>query len=147
MVSKASEDFPDPETPVTTVMALCGISKSMFLRLWTRAPRTTILSLEASDIRIQEAAIQTQLRMGVSEESERPAESFYYKAGKVARYPLGIRAAHTRPESVLEKSRRRTAAAIRRRRRSGLAERSSDDSIGFRSRERLRCRCFSKPHP
>src|SRR3979409_1800145 len=40
MGSKASEDFPEPLTPVTTVMALCGISTLMFLRLWTRAPRT-----------------------------------------------------------------------------------------------------------
>src|SRR5712691_11905374 len=40
MVSKASEDLPEPLTPVTTVMALCGISTLMFLRLWTRAPRT-----------------------------------------------------------------------------------------------------------
>jgi len=64
----------------------------MFLRLWTRAPRTTILSLEASDIRIQEAAIQTQLRMGVSEESERPAESFYYKSGEL---PVRCGTSHT----------------------------------------------------
>src|ERR1017187_6026318 len=27
-------------------MALCGISKSMFFRLWTRAPRTTMLSFD-----------------------------------------------------------------------------------------------------
>src|SRR5713226_2323052 len=40
MVSKAREDFPEPLTPVTTVMALCGISTLIFLRLWTRAPRT-----------------------------------------------------------------------------------------------------------
>src|SRR5438067_7822036 len=45
MVSKASDDLPEPETPVTTVSALCGISKSIFLRLWTRTPRTTMLSL------------------------------------------------------------------------------------------------------
>src|SRR5689334_10262122 len=46
MVSKASEDLPDPETPVTTVRVLCGISKSTFFRLWTRAPRTTMLSFD-----------------------------------------------------------------------------------------------------
>src|ERR1051325_10499524 len=46
MVSKASDDLPDPETPVTTVRVLCGISKSMFLRLWTRAPRTTMDSVD-----------------------------------------------------------------------------------------------------
>src|SRR5258708_105560 len=40
MGSNASEDFPDPLTPVTTVMALCGISTLIFFRLWTRAPRT-----------------------------------------------------------------------------------------------------------
>jgi hypothetical protein len=31
-------------------MALWGISKSMFLRLWTRAPRTTIFSLAETGI-------------------------------------------------------------------------------------------------
>src|SRR5260370_31072431 len=40
MVSKAGEDLPEPLTPVTTVMALCGISTLICLRLWTRAPRT-----------------------------------------------------------------------------------------------------------
>src|ERR1700674_5964343 len=40
MVSNAREDLPDPLTPVTTVMALWGISTLIFLRLWTRAPRT-----------------------------------------------------------------------------------------------------------
>src|SRR6476620_2356121 len=45
MVSKASEDLPEPLTPVTIVRALWGISKSMFLRLWTRTPRTTMLSV------------------------------------------------------------------------------------------------------
>ena len=42
MVSKARLDLPDPETPVTTVMALWGISKLMFLRLCTRAPETAM---------------------------------------------------------------------------------------------------------
>src|SRR5215472_12004719 len=44
MVSNASEDLPEPLTPVTTVMALCGISRVMFFRLWTRAPRTRKVS-------------------------------------------------------------------------------------------------------
>src|ERR1700722_7255328 len=42
MVSNARLDLPDPETPVTTVIAFCGISKLMFFRLWTRAPVTTM---------------------------------------------------------------------------------------------------------
>src|ERR1700733_6585748 len=42
MVSNASEDLPEPETPVMTVSLLCGIESVRFLRLWRRAPRTTI---------------------------------------------------------------------------------------------------------
>ena len=44
MVSKTSDDLPEPDTPVTTVSRLCGISSEMFLRLWTRAPRIRIES-------------------------------------------------------------------------------------------------------
>src|ERR1700677_4562268 len=43
--AKARVDLPEPETPLSTVMALCGMTKSMFLRLWTRAPRTRISSM------------------------------------------------------------------------------------------------------
>ncbi len=38
IVSKASEDFPDPETPVTTVTRSCGMATETFLRLFCRAP-------------------------------------------------------------------------------------------------------------
>src|SRR5580698_4104927 len=44
MVSKASEDLPEPETPLTTVSLPWGISQEMFFRLWVRAPRITIAS-------------------------------------------------------------------------------------------------------
>src|SRR5215204_2893112 len=44
MVSKASEDLPEPERPVMTTSLSRGMSTSMFLRLWTRAPRTAIQS-------------------------------------------------------------------------------------------------------
>jgi hypothetical protein len=43
-VSKASEDFPDPDTPVITVNWLWGIESETFLRLWTRAPRILMAS-------------------------------------------------------------------------------------------------------
>src|SRR4029077_7163755 len=43
MVSKAREDFPDPDSPVITVRVLRGISMLMFFRLCWRAPRTTSL--------------------------------------------------------------------------------------------------------
>ena len=37
-VSKASDDLPDPETPVMTVRLSWGISRDRFLRLFWRAP-------------------------------------------------------------------------------------------------------------
>src|SRR5271154_5953390 len=43
MVSKASDDLPEPERPVITVRVLRGISTLIFLRLCCRAPRTTSL--------------------------------------------------------------------------------------------------------
>src|SRR5438477_9233620 len=43
MVSKARLDFPEPESPVTTISLLRGISTDMFLRLCTRAPCTAIV--------------------------------------------------------------------------------------------------------
>src|ERR1700743_2419883 len=39
MVSKASEDLPEPDNPVSTVSVSRGISTSTFLRLCSRAPR------------------------------------------------------------------------------------------------------------
>src|SRR5439155_809642 len=43
MVSKARLDLPDPERPVTTTSLSRGISTDMFLRLCTRAPRTSMV--------------------------------------------------------------------------------------------------------
>ena len=42
-MSKASDDLPDPETPVITVSFSWGIESEMFFRLWTRAPRILIV--------------------------------------------------------------------------------------------------------
>src|SRR5215469_16097811 len=42
MVSKASEDLPEPERPVSTVSVSRGISTSTFFRLCSRAPRMTM---------------------------------------------------------------------------------------------------------
>src|SRR5690242_12679684 len=52
MVSKASVDFPEPDGPVTTVMARRGNSTSMCLRLWSRAPRTTMRSFTGRSGRV-----------------------------------------------------------------------------------------------
>ena len=43
IVSKASEDFPDPDSPVKTTIASRGMVRSTFLRLFSRAPCTRIL--------------------------------------------------------------------------------------------------------
>src|SRR5436190_12340277 len=45
MVSKASDDLPEPDNPVTTVKRLRGNSTLTSLRLCCRAPRTVILSI------------------------------------------------------------------------------------------------------
>src|SRR5258708_31338218 len=42
MVSKAREDFPEPDRPVNTTSLSRGISRSTFLRLCSRAPRIVI---------------------------------------------------------------------------------------------------------
>src|ERR1700730_1570395 len=43
MVSNASEDLPEPDTPVMTESELRGISRLIFFRLCWRAPRTVML--------------------------------------------------------------------------------------------------------
>src|SRR5687767_9198728 len=48
MVSNASDDLPEPDSPVSTTSLLRGISTSMFLRLCSRAPLTTILSMNSA---------------------------------------------------------------------------------------------------
>ena len=45
MVSKAREDLPEPDSPVNTMSAFLGSSMETFLRLCSRAPRTTSLSI------------------------------------------------------------------------------------------------------
>ena len=45
MVSKARDDFPLPDTPVITTNLFLGISISIFFKLFSLAPFTTILSI------------------------------------------------------------------------------------------------------
>src|SRR6202035_2490290 len=81
MVSKASEDLPDPETPVTTVRVLWGTSKSTSFRLWTRALRTTMLSV---DIGLSERGSRVA-RRGAPRGSPAAAANFFYYRGKLGR--------------------------------------------------------------
>src|SRR5574343_286367 len=45
MVSNASELLPEPDRPVITISLSRGRSRSMFLRLWVRAPRIRMKSI------------------------------------------------------------------------------------------------------
>src|SRR6516164_6708428 len=49
MVSKASEDLPEPARPVKTTSLSRGMATSMFLRLCSRAPRMVICRKSRSD--------------------------------------------------------------------------------------------------
>src|SRR5262245_25674555 len=54
-VSKASDDLPDPLTPVTTISLSRGISTSTFFRLFSRAPRISIVvRIRASSACVEE---------------------------------------------------------------------------------------------
>ena len=65
MVSKARLDLPDPETPETTVSFPWGIAQSMFFRLWVRAPRMIISSLNGPFQEGKEKVSQSDYRGGV----------------------------------------------------------------------------------
>src|SRR5437899_6067554 len=76
MVSKASGDFPEPDTPVITTSWSRGISRSMFLRLCSRAPRMTIRSLAMAIYRVSVARPRqhsTLARLRSLEGSPRPS--------------------------------------------------------------------------
>ena len=44
MVSNAIDDFPEPETPVKTVILRLGMRRETFFRLFSRAPRISMYS-------------------------------------------------------------------------------------------------------
>src|SRR5256885_14563798 len=50
MVSKASDDFPDPDNPVKTISLSRGNSSETFRWLCSRAPRITSLSLTSDTV-------------------------------------------------------------------------------------------------
>ncbi len=57
MVSKASDDFPEPESPVITVRVPRGISTSIFLRLCTLAPITLRVAPDSAGALIELSVI------------------------------------------------------------------------------------------
>src|SRR3954467_191691 len=61
MVSKASDDFPDPLTPVVMMRAPTGRDTSIFLRLCVRAPRMTISARSASTAGVTTAELVSDI--------------------------------------------------------------------------------------
>src|SRR5581483_11818520 len=55
MVSKASEDLPEPDRPVNTTRLSRGMATSMFLRLCSRAPRMVIWRASRADLLLRSA--------------------------------------------------------------------------------------------
>src|SRR5215472_8302225 len=55
MVSKASEDLPEPDSPVNTTNWSRGMATSTFLRLCSRAPRMVIWRASRMDLLVRSA--------------------------------------------------------------------------------------------
>jgi predicted transcriptional regulator len=88
-VSKASDDLPEPLTPVTTVIWLIGIEKETFLRLLTRAPLTCIDSCVMDKLRIiAENARDMKTSRFLLRGFRRPREIACFALGKLERQVL-----------------------------------------------------------
>src|SRR3989304_10052524 len=61
MVSKASDDLPEPESPVNTISRLRGSSSEMFFRLRARAPLMTMESVDMARPRRRAAIVPPAL--------------------------------------------------------------------------------------
>ena len=70
MVSNASEDLPEPLSPVMTTRRSRGISTEMFLRLCSRAPVTAIRSVGRGSPRLRRGGVRDG-RMGVRDHRSR----------------------------------------------------------------------------
>ena len=65
IVSKAREDFPEPESPVITTNASLGKSTSMFFKLLALAPRTRMRSIMLSSPLIPEFYLANTQRVQI----------------------------------------------------------------------------------
>src|SRR6266568_2912183 len=66
MVSKASEDFPDPDRPVKTTSLSRGIDSVTFLRLCSRAPRIVIWSVGIRTFRYSFSLVTANVALAVA---------------------------------------------------------------------------------
>src|SRR5690606_686674 len=104
--SNASDDFPDPDRPVITTSRLRGTSRTMFFRLWVRAPRTRIDSMRAKANRLIYPVANAHLMLPQSPDSRVGADP-----------ATGLRASHAardpRPPKGGRRGRSRASGATR----------------------------------
>src|ERR1700730_7009214 len=92
MVSKASDDFPEPDSPVKTTSRSRGISRSTFLRLCSRAPRIVIARMAEPALYWRFALITSSIT-GVPDALAAPCWGAHRrKAGD--RTPVWVRSEH-----------------------------------------------------
>src|SRR3974377_762531 len=84
MVSNASDDFPEPDGPVMTVKVRRGISRSKFLRLCWRAPRTMSWSFTEGKL----AGWSAQAAWAVHRSMITPSRAWRAVAARARRQPL-----------------------------------------------------------
>ncbi len=64
IVSKTIDDFPDPDTPVKIVISRFGIRSEMSLRLFSRAPRSSMYSVMGQGYRSSSLVGRIARRVG-----------------------------------------------------------------------------------
>src|SRR6185312_6903186 len=73
MVSKAREDLPEPESPVTTVRVLRGMLTLTLRRLCWRAPRTVMCVIPMQDTAVPGPLSDKSLGYGIRAEGKKCA--------------------------------------------------------------------------
>ena len=137
MVSKASEDLPEPLSPVMTTRRSRGISTEMFLRLCSRAPMTAMRSVGRGhlDCVVGEGVERTgrspsAVRMGVRcHRSAAPSAAPAYGAGS-RNVPQRILVVPNEGWGIRTRGRRTTGAVVARR----AAALGLSDLLGDRTR-------------
>src|SRR5262245_50178169 len=87
MVSKASEDLPEPDSPVNTTSLSRGMSRSMFLRLCSRAPRMEIMRASRFSRPADLSALSNRSFMGIGHACLKHSENDAALPVRVRRYP------------------------------------------------------------
>src|SRR4051794_37075043 len=106
MVSNASDDFPEPDSPVNTINWSRGSSRSTLRRLCSRAPRITIVLLDGAatgSIVPGARPNRTNVRLGRTLQADDVREAVGPRRGPTVR---GRRARPVARESQLEGPRR-----------------------------------------